>query len=371
VIRTNVGLPGRVGLPSLHDMKNGSLKLEWNPPVHLGGHLDFYQLNVSIHRDKNIIQNYSLYRISGRRISCLVNFGESDSQEVFFYLRAVNINPNKTTPQSVTRESINCLEFREKNLIDEFYYYGEWSTPIVHLSFYTGLLKSISSSSLAIIVTFCFALSLLSFFSYCILRFYKKIQKMKDIKAIYPEGLNPNEPPLIKVHGSVAECIKDVDLLKSHVLTDIEEEDVAHHEIIEKGCDDTKENFKALMSDSQSTNEGACNSFLIINNKPISLPSSPLQGPLLWQSNSIDSSYVKMHKPRTAHKNDNLNSPLGYLDMSGKSPTQTTPNYMPIEIKNLLESSKRTNGYIDRKSMNKAPFPMNVNSNGYIAFKKS
>lgn len=364
VIRTAVGLPGRVGLPELYDMKNGSLKLDWNSPLHWGGNLDFYQLNVSIYRDRTILQNYSLYRISGKRTSCLVNFGESDNHEVFFYIRAVNINPNKMTSQSVVRESINCLEFSEKNAIDEFYYYGEWSTPIVHLSFYTSLLKSISSSSMAIVVTFCFALSLLSFFSYCILRFYRKVQKMKDIKAIYPEGLNPNEPPLINIHRSVVvESIKDVDLLKSHVLTDIEEQDVSTHESTEKGCD---ENFKPLMRESQTVDEGVCNSFLIINNKPISLPSSPLQGPLLWQSNSIDNSYIKMHKPRVANVNHNSNSVVGYLDMSGKSPT-----YMPIEIKNLIENSRRNDGYIDRKSIHKAPFPMNINCNGYIAFKKS
>lgn len=371
VIKTKVGLPGRISLPSLHDMKNGSLKLEWIPPINLGGHLDFYQLNVSINRDNNIFQNYSLYQISGKRTSCLVNFGEGDNHEVFFYIRAVNINSEKLkTSKFIASESIYCLNSRQTNIeADDFYYYGEWSPPIVHLSFYTDLINSISSSSLALVVTFCFALSMLSLFSYCTLKFYEKVQKMKDIKAIYPEGLNPNEMTLLNLQEGREKCIKDVDLLNSHVLTDIVKEDV-NHEIIEKDCDHKKDNITSepLIKTCQSSEEVFCSFFLIINNKPISLP-SPLQNPLLWPSNSIDNNYTKMHKPKISNKNDKTSPTEGYLDMSGKSPIHSSPLYTSNEIKNFLENSRENNGYIDRKSIHNVPSSMNVN--GYIAFKKT
>lgn len=366
VIKTNVGLPGRVGEPTVLDLRNGTLKLYWNPPAHLGGYLDFYQLNVSINRDVNSYRNYSLYRINGGKTSCLANFGEGGNYEIYFYIRAVNINPNEVTSQ-IIGESINCFAFQEKKLIDEIYFYGEWSPPNVHISNYSSLFKLLSSSSTALVVTFCFALSLLSFFSYCIMRFYKIVQKIKDIKAIYPEGLNPNEPPLINVRDVTLENIKDVDLLRNHALSDIEEEDMSH-ETIEKDCEDK---VKSIIRENQSNDDSVCNSFLIINNKPISLPTSPIKGPLLWRVNTIDNSYVKMHKPRVDKNNCNLNSPVGYLDMSGKSPTKTISDYTSNEIKNLIENSRQNDGYIDRKSIQKRPFPINPNSNGYIAFRKS
>lgn len=370
VIRTKVGLPGRVDQPTLQDMKNGSLKLEWNAPNHLGGHLDFYQLNVSIHKDNKIFQNYPLYRVNGNKTSCLINFNENDNHEVYFYVRAVNINANKLTQPTVARESIYCFEFGETNVIDEFYYFGEWSPSIVHLSFYTDLLKSLYSSAIALVVTLCFALSLLLVFSCCVWRFYQKIQKMKDIKAIYPEGLNPHQPPTINTDADILVSLRGVDLLNT--LTDIEEEgEGVSHEFIENGCEDKKEVVEPFMKISQFSDEGVCNSFLIINNKPLSLPSSPtVQGLLLWQSKSIDNSYIKMHKPRLNNGNDNKMPPVGYLDMSGKSPTHTSAAYTSVEVKKLLENSKQNNGYIDRKSIHAEPFPISVNSNGYIAFKK-
>lgn len=375
MLRTKIGMPSQMNQPKLEDMKNRNLKLKWIPPIHLGGNLDFYQLMVT-HPDKS----RAYYQISGHKNSCIVDLGDKINQEIFFYIRGVNVDENKKIS---ILDSDLCFNFKDKNP-DEKYYYGEWSAPIVHLSFYTGLLNSIYSSSLAISITICLLVSLLTVFSYMIVKLYHKILKISDIKAVYPEGLDPNEPPMFDVHEKSFQGLMDLDLVKSRTLTGIVEEVSG-----EKGnnCEESEHDCEMLSHSNNNvivmplmkkskTVDASSNLFPFqIDEKCFSNPSISIREdtPRPRGVDMLSTGYTKMFNPRISQKNKNNNKVVsGYLDMTGRSPpTGSTPNFTSFEVKNLIDNTRRNNGYIDRRTIYKSSFPINVNANGYVAFKKS
>jgi Fibronectin type III domain len=385
VLRTKIGVPDRMNQPMLENLRNKSLKLSWKPPMRLRGNLEFYQLNVSISRQGEEI--FALYRINGRKQSCLINLDQDDNQEVSFYIRGVNIKEHDSdSVVDSIKDSVYCYEAKEKFSESEYLFlYGEWSMPIVHLSFYTGLLNSIYSSSIVITVIICILLSLLSFFTYLIVKLYRKIQKISNIKAIYPEGLNPNDPTMFYMQEGSLEGLKNLDLIKNHALTDIMEEEISQENRnntedmweCKKICEviNQHENnnvvYHPLMKKSITHDEGVCNSFFFTGEKFFSLPSSPIRSHNLSKGKT-DVGYMKMHKPRFLKPKSitrNNNNAEGYLDMTGNSPEKFTLKNNSMEIKSFIENTSKNDGYIDRRSVQKNPFP--VSASGYVAFKKS
>lgn len=353
MIKTKVGMPSQINQPKLEDMKNGKFKLRWLPPIHLGGNLDFYQLMVT-----NPDKSHTFYRISGHKNSCVIDLGDKSNQEIFFYIRGVNVDENK---KFSILDSDLCFNFKDKNS-NVGYFYGEWSVPIEHLPFYTGLLHSIYSSSLAISITICLLVSLLTIFSYMIVKLYHKIQRISDIEVKYPPGLDPNEPPKFDVHENPFIEIRDLDLVKNHTLTEIVDE-ISGESDIENNREETE-----MISHPHN------NIVMATPIKKSRTPASSIRNETSKDVGMLNSGYTKMFKPRVSHKNENNDNNQivsGYLDMSGRSPTKSTSNFNSFEVKNLIENTRQNNGYIDRRSIYKSPIPINVNANGYIAFKKS
>lgn len=354
ITRTKISTPSQMNQPKLENMENGLLKLKWNPPMHLGGNLDFYQLMVI-----NSDENQTFYRISGRKNLCTIDLGDKRNQELSFYMRGVNVNENEKLS---IHESDYCFNFKDKNPNEDYFYYGDWSVPIVHLSFYTGLLNSIYSSSFAISITICLLVTLLTIFSYIIVKLYRKIQKISDIKAVYPEGLDPNDPHTFEVHEKSFEGIRDLDLVKNYGLSDIVEE-VLH---------ENSNNDETISC--QMINQS---NFFVMNSRPVVVSNTfpfKMNEKCFSMRNdnhpSRDVGYTKMFNPFLSTKNENKNV-SGYLDMSGRSPTKSTPNFDSFEVKSLIENSRRNNGYVDRRTIFKPSSPISVNANGYVAFKKT
>jgi hypothetical protein len=284
---------------------------------------------------------------------------------------------------------VYCYEIREKFSESNYLFlYGEWSVPIVHLSFYSGLLNSIYSSTTAMTLTIFIFLILVTVIMFVIVKVYRKYQKISDIKAIYPEGLNPNDPSMIYMREGSVEGVKNLDLLKNHDLADIIEEEIKLQESkndaeglweCEKIADviNQSKNNNFVFHPSVANDEGDCfHSFLVMDEKCSSSVSNPINSDIFSGGKvAHDVGYMKMYEPRfvrakSISKNVNNNKTVdGYLDMTGKSPEKCTLQNTSTEIKSLIENTSRNNGYIDRRSIQKNPFP--VNASGYVAFKKS
>jgi hypothetical protein len=362
-VTTSVGRPSMMLQPRMESLHGGKTRISWDAPKVVGGKLDFFELRATKRTGES-----SIYRISGRARSCEFQNIRCDNVKIDFAIRGVNVDKQAEK----VREVADCFEFPDST--DEpttGHFYGEYSETMtfycdIHFSMVTGA------------IIFVLLLALLTFI-YLFIRLYQKYKHMKDIHIIWPKGLDPdslNSSPSKK--ESSLEAIKDLDLIKDHVLTDIDEDEEK-----EKFLDKDRLVVVSEKS-SQQRESGRSEIFLpfICNPKTNEVfytmpkmssevaPSSPTTQP------TASSDYTKMYAPVESP----LHSPVeGYLDMTGKSPTTPStpvkqPEYIDNNVKMFIKDSQmHNNGYIGKRASvvtdGKKPATI-INANGYVGLQK-
>lgn len=398
-LRTAMSKPGAMWQPSLKKIENEEkVVINWEEPKALGGNLDYYQLKlVMSNEEKN-------YRVNGKVKSCIIKDFECMEDDVKFLVRAVNIGQETSTVlwKNVVNQTISCLAVPDSmNANEGELLYGEWSQP---LTFYCHIGYSIKSVGLIIII-FIFLL----IFVCMIFKFYQKFQRMKDIHITWPSGLDPSKP-ILTSSKSFFNGTKNLDLIKGHVLTDVEEEEEEEkeeHEDVEKMYPkpklevliDSQEPCSQMRQSSKSeiflpficnpkTNEISYDvpKKSVGIDKAKSAPSTPLKNTnsctelLNDLELDVNTGYMKMTSP-VRSKSESSTCVEGYLDMSGKSLPNKSLNpkesdYLVHEIKTFIhESELHNNGYIGKRasfltdSCSKHP-AANINANGYVGLPK-
>lgn len=381
-LRTAMGKPGVMLQPRLELIGNNKLSISWEKPKVVGGNLDYFQL-------KTVLRNgdEKLYRVSGQARSCVVRSLNCENEKIEFSIRSVNVEFPSIT--DVDTESFECFDFQELTKGETAgRFYGEWSQTT---TFYCPI--HFSMSVMAMI--FLFSLSSLIFI-YAIIRLYQKYKDMKDIHIIWPKGLDPSSPnasPSKKDY--LFDPTKDLDLIKDHVLTDIEEEE---EKLVPAKGESNVDQRESVRSEvflpficNPKTNEVfySMPKASTVNKKPStnSTPTSPNY--VKFQTKVEKPEYVKMYAPL-----ESPTSPVieGYLDMTGKSSSTpkivvtppiplspTTPkdnDYLVNEVKIFIKDSElNNNGYIGKRSSllsdgSEKKHPMIINSNGYVGLQQ-
>lgn len=368
--RTRVGNPGQINSFMVAPRENGSIELIWDKPKNFGGYYEYYLLNVS--KSVSYDTKSVLYTISSNRNSCIIQKLDCDKSFLEFHMRGVNVDYVKSAMHySAFDDSEYCLA----NKIDdneEGQFYGAPSSPWSHPCENTsGILLLMIESPVVLLITV-FLMILIFTSGIKLYKAYLKLQDMKDIKILWPDGLNPNATSKDESIYSLV----DFDLLKTcKNLEKIKEESFKELEIYENGsnlkennaeiqeklCNESnKELLAPLFSKSQTLD--VISDGLKENFKFLSVPSTPSK-----HDPNIDSKtgYIKMHQPQ---KSPNV-SVGGYLDMSGKSSNPYINQSHLLnskDIKSFIQDSQMNNGYIQRNSIkNSVPIK---NSSGYVGF---
>ncbi|KAI5651705.1 fibronectin type III domain-containing protein [Phthorimaea operculella] len=176
VVRTRIGAPSRMISPSYNNNK-----LSWIPPDHGGGTLDGYQIRIVKDAQDEILLNTST--LSHDVPSC-----EGGVQNVTYQVRAYNMDVDVhhgvwTDSQNVT------LPTRPDTDTDETTFYGDWSKES------TVLCKSRDNLFLLFIIM---GVLIVVGVGCGIIKAYKKVRKMEDIKPEFPKGLFIPEKDMTK-----------------------------------------------------------------------------------------------------------------------------------------------------------------------------
>ncbi|XP_070497818.1 cytokine receptor isoform X3 [Chironomus tepperi] len=366
--RTRVGKPGQIN--NIYSRyKNGSLELIWQKPINFGGYYKFYLLMVS--RNDNYDEKSVFFKISSNRNSCIIHDQDCDKSYLNFFMRAVNVDYTKSGMHySIINDSEDCFA-NKADVNEEGLFYGNPSVPLPHPCENSGILLSVINNP-AFKIVFAFLLVLfIVWINVKLYKSYKKLQDMKDIEIVWPDGLDPKGTKDPKAE-SILTSVFDLDLIKTCNLEKIREEsfkelelyenDRNSKEIEEKLCDESNRELLAPLFTKSQTLDVISNASI---NKPKShsVPTTPLkQNPLIDNS----SGYMQMHQPQ---KSPNKVSVGGYLDMSGKSSNPYINQSHMLnskDIKSFIQDSQMNNGYIQRNSIkNSVPIK---NSSGYVGF---
>lgn len=394
-LRTAVGRPGTMFQPVKTKLdKDNQIRISWQPPSVRGGNLDYFELKI-IPSESHL--RPAVYRINGKETSCIIERFNCEQDTINFVIRSVNIE--HATPienENAVNQSVNCFAIPEP-IHGEVngHFYGEWSQPII---FYCSAGYSLALTGLVILTTI-----LLVIAAYLFIRFYQKYQRMKDIHVVWPDGL---DPWLFKLPQNKLpfDGVKDLDLVKDHVLTDIEEEEeVTEREkfipepklesvnsrqqeqpVIENPHESSKSEIFLPFIYNPKTNE----IFYELPKKTSygqkqskSAPVTPEKASSSYNENNphIDvTGYTTMYAPEKSRLESCTSE--GYLDMSGKSPPPvrngpTSIDYTRNEIETFINDSEiNNNGYIGKRTSiliePNMKLPPIVNSNGYVGLCK-
>ena len=388
-LRTAVGEPGTMFQPTMQMLENeNKILISWEPPKVRGGNLDYYQLKL-IPSESH--KGSSVFRINGKEKSCFIEGFNCDQDNVNFVIRSVNVGHSvEVQYDKFSNQSVNCFATPEHDEVNE-HFYGEWSQPII---FYCLAGYLVALTALVVVGTIFLVITV-----YLFIRFYQKYQKMKDIHVVWPNGLDPS---LLNTSEdkSPFKGLKDLDLIKDHVLTDIEEEDeVTEREkfISEPKLEETFiQPIETLRESSKSEiflpficNPKTNEIFYELPKKTSSsqkqvksAPVTPEKSSNSYKSNDpnidITTGYTKMFAPPKL-RSESCGS-TGYLDMSGKSPplVRAEPiksECMMNEIKMFIQDSEmNNNGYIGKRASAlmdlEKKLPPIMNSNGYVGLLK-
>jgi Fibronectin type III domain len=394
-LRTAMGEPGQMFQPKLESLDGSKVSISWEGPKVAGGNLDYFQIKTILPTEKEA----KVYRINGRARSCIIQGLKCENNNIDFSIRSINVE-YPSSLMMIEDEVIDCFDFpesNEKEVAGQFY--GEWSQPVIYFC-------EIQFSLVVMGTIFIVSLFLL-FSIYLFIRLYHKYKEMKDIHIVLPKGLDPNSPNSPDSSPSkkdkIFDAVKDFDLIKDHVLTDIEEEEEDERKKFISAAD---EEFMVVQEEPRGnqSESGKSEMFLpficnpktneifytmpkmsTVNErvKTTSTPASPKSDYMKFNPQAdAQSDYVKMYAPIE----NPINSPVeGYLDMTGKSPTSpSTPkilvsppmpkesDYLVNEIKMFIKDSEmNNNGYIGKRAsvLNDASGKKHstvVNSNGYV-----
>ena len=349
-ITTTIGEPGVMFQPRMESLEDNSVLISWDVPKVIGGNLEFFQFRASKHDG-----NARIYRINGKARSCVIKSLNCDSEKIDFSIRSVNVGP--TTAETMETTVEGCFEFREP-IEGEVsgHFYGEWSEPVV---FYCQFRLASMMASVFILLIF------LVVFSYLMVRMYQKIKDMKDIHIVWPKGLDPESP----VKSDICEAVKDLDLIKNHVLTDIEEEEEIE-KFIEKPESVKSELFLPFICNPK-TNEV----FYTMPTIPTERVNMTPKSNQTMQLNS-PTDYMKMYAPAGSSP---VSPVAGYLDMSGgRSPVtpkkSPSTDYHDNDVKMFIKDKEmHNNGYIGKRASiicEAKKTPVVVNANGYVGLQK-
>lgn len=389
-LRTKIGVPGAMFQPKLKALEADEVNIAWEAPEVLGGNLDYFQLRLITSDEFGKVQTKS-YRIDGRLRSCYIKGFKCGKDKIDFSMRSVNVE-NPDTMKNLSSNRVDCLAFLEpiqSEISGQFY--GGWSQPYI---FYCQ--KPLSAT----MIIGCLLLFFIMALSGCMLnKVYKKYQEMKDIHIIWPKGLDPNSP--LSSPSKAASGVRDLDLLKDHTLTAIEEED----ELMEREKflpEDSKQELSVVtpVPVTESHRESFKNEIFLpfIRNpktneiiyqlptmsKPKekfkSAPTSPAKVSDYAEFTSdpnidLNTGYTKMFAPERS-RSESSSTVEGYLDMSGKAANSPVPearqnNYTTNEISMFIQDSElNNNGYIGKRasilSDPEKKHPQRINSNGYV-----
>lgn len=396
VLRTAMSEPSAMLQPTLKK-SDDKVIINWKAPKFVGGNLAYYQLKLMMSTAQgNVIEK--VFRLNREVQSCTIGGFKCEEETVNFFIRSVNVDSATTElDQRFNNETVSCFENHEPIQIDEDgRLYGEWSQP---LTFYCLYGHSMALLGLLIVMAIFLLISV-----YMLIRFFQKYKRMKDIHIIWPDGLDPSVPISTPIKDSFI-GIKDLDLVRNHVLTDIEEED----EVLEreKFISELKPEIVVVAQqvNSQKRESAKSEVFLpfICNpktneifyempkksagvEKAKSAPTTPQRSASLDTKScrdlheDLDTGYMKMNPP-TRPRTESATSVGGYLDMSGKSPRLEQKdskgnNYLMHEIKSFIQESElNNNGYIGKRASalldpcKKHPAAI-INANGYVGLPK-
>lgn len=349
-VTTAIGEPGIMFQPRMESLEDNSVLISWDAPKVAGGNLEFFQFRASKRDGEE-----KIFRINGKARSCVIKSLNCDSEKIDFSIRSVNVKP--TTAETMETTVKDCFEFREP-IEGEVsgHFYGEWSEPVV---FYCQFRLASMMASVFVLLIFLFT------FTYLFVRMYQKYQDMKDIHIVWPKGLDPESP----VKKDISEAVKDLDLIKNHVLADIEEEE-ENEKFLEKRESVKSELFLPFICNPK-TNEV----FYTMSKIPTERVNLTPKGNRTALTAS-PTDYMKMYAPAGSPP---VSPVAGYLDMSGaRSPAtpkkSPSSDYHDNDVKMFIKDQEmHNNGYIGKRASiiceTKKPTVV-VNANGYVGLQK-
>lgn len=394
-LRTAMSEPSAMDRPTLKKIDDRKkIVISWKPPQLLGGNLDYYQLKLVMSSAQEIATE-KVYRLSGQVKSCIIEEFKCEDETVNFFIRSVNVEQVDFV-ENFINQTVNCFEINEpihKGADKELY--GLWSQP---LTFYC--LKGHSMALLGLIIT---VTIFLVFVVYMFVRLYQKYKKMKDIHSILPKELR-RSMAISSPSKDFLTGTKDLDLIKDHVLADIEEEDEGTER--EKFVPESKPEVVVISQQSNNQMRESVKSEIFLPficnpktneifyempkksidvEKAKSAPTTPQRSANAYtefcKDPSVDLStgYMKMNTPPRVVA-QMTKSVEGYLDMTGKSsPTEKSDpkksDYLMHEIKSFIQDAESNNGYIGKRASiqmdpcKKHPATI-INVNGYVGLPK-
>lgn len=394
-LRTAMSEPSAMDRPTLKKIDDEKkIVISWKPPQLLGGNLDYYQLMLVMSNAQGIATE-KVYRLNGQVKSCIIEGFKCEDETVNFFIRSVNVEQVDFV-ENFINHTVSCFAINEpihKGADRELY--GVWSQP---LTFYC--LNGYSMALLGLIIAMTIFLVI---FVYMFIRLFQKYQKMKDIHTVWPNGFDPSTPIPSELKDS-STGTKDLDLIKDHVLTDIEEEEEFTER--EKFVPDSKPEVVVISqhSNDQMLESAKSEIFLpfICNpktneifyempkksvrvEKAKSAPTTPQKIANAYSefckdpSVDLSTGYMKMSTPPRVLA-DITKSVEGYLDMSGKSPPtekseSKESDYLMHGIKSFIQESESNSGYIGKRASflmdpcKKHPATI-INVNGYVGLPK-
>lgn len=392
-LQTTMGQPSVMLQPKLNYLAEGKIILSWEAPLVVGGNLDYFQLKMFPPKDFTNVEN-KVFRINGRTVSCFIDGFSCDNANVLFAIRGINVERSEETllNEVASNKTVNCFAIAEP-IEGEVagHFYGDWSQPIIH--------HCKSRMSLVMIASVIFSAVSMMTSIYLFVRLYQRYKEMKDIHIVWPKGLDPDDPSPQSPTRDAYEAVKDLDLIKDHVLTDIEEEEditerdrfiqvETKQEAIAINVNQQEsaksETFLPITVNSVSTSNEFFHhkpKLIAAKEKPKSEPTSPEKNSNAYiefsKEPSVDTNtgYTKMYVPQKPIIGSS-SSVDGYLDMTGKTTSSvktplTDNGYTLNEIKLFIkDSEENNNGYIGKRASilmdPQQKFPPNIISNGYV-----
>lgn len=365
--RTRVGKPGQINVLSSSQRGNGSYELIWERPKNFGGYFQYYLLNVI--KSDNSDAKSLIFKISSNRNSCIIHEQGCDKNYLGFRIRGVNVDYTELEMHYATiNNSENCFaNFADDSV--EGLFFGDSSNILPNFCLKSGIALLFSNSpefaSLIVVVLIAFLCAI----GIKLYKAYKKLQGMKEIQILWPDGLDPNgtiksEQICTLADFDLLKTCKNLEKIREESFKELEiyENDRNSKEIQEKLSDESNKELLAPLFTKSHTLDVICDAS-IDKAKSFSVPTTPLR-----HDPTVDTGtgYVKMHQPQ---KSPNKVSMGGYLDMSGKSSNPYINQSHMLnskDIKSFIQDSQMNNGYIQRNSI-KNSFPIN-NSSGYVGF---
>ncbi|XP_049868753.1 cytokine receptor-like [Pectinophora gossypiella] len=176
LLRTRIGPPSKMISPTF----NNNI-LSWQKPLYVGGTLDQYQVKIVKDAGEEILLNTT-------DLSHYVTSCEGAVQNVTYQVRAINFDMDGNHGAWTDSENVSLPSTDEANIL-LLTFYGDWSNES------TVLCKSRDNLFLLFIIMGVLAAVGVG----CgVLKTYKKIRKMGDIKPEFPKGLFVPEKEIAK-----------------------------------------------------------------------------------------------------------------------------------------------------------------------------